>query len=180
MPTATIPPQEFDLHAFFEAVDQRRRESQLSWPALATVIWEQTRALNDRRDDHPISPATIRNMADGRGLSCQHSLFLLRWLDVPPETFVAQPQPETIGVALPATDDSHRLRWSLPKLYAALNAARTAREATWQQAADRLHCTPSQLTGLRTATFATSMRLAMRITQALRRPAANFVYAAEW
>lgn len=172
--------EEFDLHAFFEAVDERRRELQLGWPALATAIWQQTQALNDRRNDHPISPATIRGMADGRGLSCQHALFLLRWLEVPPETFIAQPQSGTIGVALPATDDLHRLRWNLRKLYGALNAARTAREATWQQAADRLHCSPNQLTGLRTAKFGTSMRLAMRITQALRRPAADFVYAAEW
>jgi hypothetical protein len=61
-----------------------------------------------------------------------------------------------------------------------LNAARKARGATWQQAADRLHCTPSQLIGLRTAKFATIMELAMRVTQALRRPAADFVYAAQW
>ncbi len=43
-----------------------------------------------------------------------------------------------------------------------------------------LHCTPNQLTSLRNAKFATSMRLAMRITQALHRPAAEFVYVAEW
>jgi hypothetical protein len=42
------------------------------------------------------------------------------------------------------------------------------------------HSTPNQLTGLRNAKFATSMRLAMRITQALHRPAADFVYVAEW
>lgn len=152
----------------------------MSWSALATTIWEQSRVLNMKRHDHPISPVTIRKLADGRGLSCQHALFLLRWLDVPPETFVVTPRPGTAGVPLPLADEAHRLRWNLAKLYAALNAARTARGATWQQAADRLHCTPSQLTGLRTAKFATSMRLAMRITQALRRPAADFVYAAQW
>jgi hypothetical protein len=70
------------------------------------------------------------------------------------------------------------LRWNLRKLYRALNTARTARGDTWQQTADRLHCTPSQLTGLRTAKFTTGMELAMRITQALCRPAADFVYAA--
>ena len=153
--------------------------SQLSWPALANAIWEQSRLLNDRRRDHPISPATIRKMAEG-GLSCQHALFVLRWLAVPPETFIAVPQPGTAGVSLPLADEAHRLRWDLKKLYGALNGARTARGATWQQAAERLHCTPSQLTGLRTAKFATSMRLAMRITQALHRPAADFVYIAEW
>jgi len=168
----------FDTQAFFAALDVRRRDEQLSWPALATVIWEQSRVLNERRNDHPISPATIRKLAEG--VSCQHALFVLRWLEVPPETFIALPNPGTAGVSLPLADEAHRLRWNLKKLYGALNAARTARGATWQQAADRLHCTPSQLTGLRTAKFATSMRLAMRITQALDRPAADFVYVAEW
>ena len=167
----------YDQQAFFDAVDQRRREQQLSWPALATVIWEQSRVLNERRKDHPISPATIRQPGE---LSCQHALFLLRWLGVPPETFIAQPAPGTAGVPLPPADEAHRLRWNLGQLYQALNSARTARGATWQQAAERLHCTTHQLTGLRTVKFAIGMRLAMRITQSLRRPAADFVYVAEW
>jgi hypothetical protein len=43
-----------------------------------------------------------------------------------------------------------------------------------------LQCTPSQLTGLRTARFATNMNLAMRIVQWLDRAAADFIYAATW
>jgi hypothetical protein len=38
----------------------------------------------------------------------------------------------------------------------------------------------NQLTGLRSVRFAISMRLAMRITQWLERPASDFVYAARW
>ena len=172
------PAKGFDTQAFFAAVDARRRAKQLSWPALAAVIWEQSRLLNARRHDHPISPATIRKLAEG--VSCQHALFVLRWLDVPPETFIPVPQPGTAGVPLPVADEAHRLRWDLKKLHGALNAARTARSACWQQAADRLHCTPSQLNGLRNVKFAIGMQLAMRITQALHRPAADFVYVAEW
>lgn len=171
-------PHSFDGQAFFDAVDQRRREQQLSWPALATVIWNQSSVLNQRLNDHPIAPATIRGAAGG--LSCQHALFVLRWLGVPPEAFIAEPQPGTAGIPLPPAYAAHRLRWDLKKLHSEFNAARSARGATWQQAAERLHCTPSQLTGLRHAKFATSMRLAMRITQALHRPAADFVYVAEW
>lgn len=170
----------FDNQAFFDAVDKRRREQHLSWSALARVIWEQSRLLNERRKDHPISPATIRKMGDRGGVSCQHALFLLRWLEVPPEAFVAVPQPGTAGIALPMADETQRLRWNLRKLYGALNHARINRGATWQQAAKHIHCTPSQLTGLRTAKFATGMGLAVRITQALRRPAADFIYAADW
>jgi hypothetical protein len=171
-------PNAFDHLAFFVAVDSRRRAQQLSWPALAAAIWQQSRVLNEQRADHPISPATIRKIADGT--SCQHALFLLRWLAVPPETFIAVPHLGTIGMPLPPADEAQRLRWNLCKLHGALNAARIARGATWQQVADRLQCTPSQVTGLRTAKFATGMKLAMRITQALRRPAADFVYAAKW
>jgi hypothetical protein len=46
--------------------------------------------------------------------------------------------------------------------------------------AHMLGCTQSQLTGIKTARFAVGMRLAMRITQWLARPAAEFVYAARW
>lgn len=168
----------FDNQAFFDAVDKRRRELELSWPALASAIWEQSRLLNQRRNDHPISPATIRKMAAGS--SCQHALFLLRWLNEPPEAFIAAAQPGTAGVALPLANETQRLRWNLRRLYGTLNAARKACGATWEQTAAHLHCTPSQLTGLRTAKFATCMNRAMRITQALRRPAADFVYAADW
>lgn len=173
-----VGPGDFDAPAFFAAVDARRADEGLSWPALAAVIWDQSRVLNERRNDHPISPATLRHMA--RGTTCQHALFVLRWLGVPPETFIVQPRRATLGVPLPPADEAHRLRWNLKKLYAVLNAARTARGATWQEAALRLRLTPSQLTGLRTARFAAGMRVAMRITQALERPAADFIYVSEW
>ncbi len=113
-------------------------------------------------------------------MSCQHALFLLRWLGVPPETFITSPWPKTAGVPLSPADEAHRLRRNLRKLYAVLNAARAARGATWPQAAAHPHCTPHQLSGLRTVKFSIDMRLAMRITQSPHRPAADFAYAAEW
>ena len=126
-----------------------------------------------------ISQATLQHLAVSGG-SCQHALFVLRWLDCPPETFVVEPRPGTTDVPLPTTDAAHRLRWNLTRLYTTLNAARTTRGSTWPQVAAQLHCTPAQLTGLHTARFATTIRLAMRITQALRRPAADFIAPARW
>jgi hypothetical protein len=169
----------FDAGAFFAAMDERRQQEGLSWTGLAAAVWEQSWVLNGQRGDHPISPETLKNLGK-RGGSYQHALFVLRWLDCPPETFIAEPQPGTAGVPLPETDEAHRIRWNLKALYATLDAARRQRGATWQQAAHVLRCTPSQLTGLRTAKFATGMGLAMRITQGLRRPAADFVYVANW
>jgi hypothetical protein len=175
-----IPPKGFDISAFFAAVDARRREQHLTWPALARAIWEQSCVLNERRNDHPISPATVSKIGQSGDVSCQHALFLLRWLGVPPETFIVEPKPGTAGVALPLADEAHRLRWNLRKLHGALNAVRIARGTTWEQAAKRLCCTANQLTHLRIAKFTIGMRLAMRITQALHRPAADFVEVAEW
>ncbi len=172
-------PGGFDAQAFFTATDERRRQEALSWDILAHDVWNQSQVLNDKLGDHPISPSTIRHIGEGGG-SCQHALFLLRWLGCPPEMFVVQPRSGTTGVPLPVTDVVHRLRWNLAKLYAALNCARTERDETWRQVAERLHCTPSQLMDLRTIKFATGMRLAMRITQALRRPAADFIEPSIW
>jgi hypothetical protein len=81
---------------------------------------------------------------------------------------------------LPAAGPDRRLRWDLRRLYGALDVARRDRGLTWAELAVELSCTPSQLTGLRSARFGTSMRLAMRVVQWLGRPAADFVYAAQW
>jgi hypothetical protein len=68
------------------------------------------------------------------------------------------------------------LRWALKLLYVALDEKRGQEGLTWIA----LGGSPSQLTGLRTAKYATTMDLAMRITQWLDRPAADFVYPATW
>ncbi|MFZ0128908.1 MAG: hypothetical protein WB808_05880 [Candidatus Dormiibacterota bacterium] len=51
---------------------------------------------------------------------------------------------------------------------------------TVEKLARELRCTPSQLTGIRTARFAIGMGLAMRVVQWLGRSAADFVHPAEW
>jgi hypothetical protein len=81
---------------------------------------------------------------------------------------------------LPPVGPDRRLRWSLKKLHGELDAQRRERGLTWNELAAELRCTPSQLTGIRTARFAIGMRLAMRITRWLRRPASDFVYRAMW
>jgi hypothetical protein len=173
-------PRGFDTQAFFAALDERRRAEQLSWERLAHDMWALSADLNAVRRDHPISPSTISTMGRRGDSSCQHALVMLRWLGRPPEDFIADPHPDTVGVRLPTADRAHRLRWDIGGLHLALNEARTARGATWEETARRLRCTPSQLTGLRTVKYATGMRLAMRICQALGRPAADFVYRADW
>jgi hypothetical protein len=172
--------REFDIALFFAAIDERRRRAGLSWSRVATQIWQLAADLNAKRGSHPLAASTITNMSRRGDTTCQHAAAMLRWLEQPPEEFIASPCPGTAGVRLPEADAAHRLRWNLVALYAALNATRLERRASWVQMAQGLHCSANQLTGLRTAKYATGMRLAMRICQDLGRPAATFIYAAEW
>jgi hypothetical protein len=171
---------DFDAAALWNALDEKRRAEGLSWAGLAQAIWNQSAVLNARRNDHPISPATIANLGRRGEVSCQHVLFMLRWLGRAPEDFLRGGAADVPAAPLPAAGPDRRVRWDLGATYAALNAARQARGLTWAELAGEVGCTPSQLTGLRTAKFAMGMRVAMRIVQWLGRPAADFVYVARW
>jgi hypothetical protein len=170
----------FDTRALYSALDGRRTELGLSWPRVADELWELSSELNARRRDHPISPSTLTNMATNPRTSCQHALFMLRWLGRTPESFLIGAPGEEARFALPEAGRDRRLRWALKPMYVAMDEKRRAEGLTWSDLAAILRCTSNQLTGLRTAKFATGMDLAMRIVQWLGRPAADFVYTAIW
>ena len=170
----------FDTTALYTALDDKRRHAGLSWPAVARQLWELSSDLNERRRDHPISPSTLTNMAKNPRTSCQHALFMLRWLGRSPESFLVGATGDDERFALPVAGPDRRLRWALKRLYAAMDEKRRRDGLTWPALASVLGCSPSQLTHLRTARFATGMDLAMRIVQWLGRPAADFVYLAPW
>ena len=170
---------DFDAKALFAALDARRMERGVSWSGVARDLWDLSSELNARRDDHPISPLTITGIAARDDTTCQHALVMLRWLGRVPEDFVPGVTVEGRH-ALPAAGSDRRLRWSLSRLYTALDAERRDRGMTWSAVAAELRCAPNQLTGIRRAKYAIGMRLAMRIVRWLDRPAAEFVYAAEW
>ena len=175
-----VSPGGFDADALYAALDARRLAEGLSWTGVANQLWQLSAELNDVRRDHPIAPSTLTNVPKRHDTTCQHALFMLRWLGAAPEDFIASPHPATVGVPLSEVDSAHRLRWSLVRLYTVLDTSRTRRGATWELAAGRLSCSANQLTGLRTAKYATGMRLAMRICQSLGRPAADFVHVSTW
>lgn len=167
----------FDTAALYSALESRRMELGLSWRGVADQLWQLSSELNDRRRDHPISPSTLTNMAVKPRTSCQHALFMLRWLDRTPESFlVGMVGGDDARFALPRAGRDRRLRWSLKLLWATMDERRHQESLTWAELADLLECSPNQLTGLRTARFATGMDLAMRIVQWIGRPAADFVY----
>jgi hypothetical protein len=176
--------REFDGKALYAALDAKRQAEGLSWPAAAAAIWNMAPALNAVRAErgltnHPISPSTLHSLGKRGNTSCQHALFFLHWLGRTPESFLAGVASDA-GAPLPACGPGRRPRWDLKALHAGLNDARTSRGATWAHAAQELHCQPGQLTGLKTARYATGIGLAMRITQWVGRPAADFIYAARW
>jgi hypothetical protein len=170
---------DFDALALFQAVDRERLARGLTWRQVADQVWEQSAELNRRLASHPISPSTITGIAKRGDTTCQHALFLLRWLGRTPESFLTAPSAAG-DTMLPQAGSDRRLRWNLRALYDALDARRRQRELTWPQVARALGCSPSQLTGIKTAKYAIGMRLAMRIVVWLEQPASRFVYAATW
>ena len=178
------PPHEglgdFSITDFFEAIDRQRMARGLSWNEVAKQIWNQSSLLNAKRNDHPISCSTITNMVKLGDTSCQHALFMLRWLGRSPESFVPGLDYDETKTSLPSVGEDRRLRWNLTKVYDSLDARRKEKELTWTQLAAELRCTPSQLTGIKRARFAIGMRLAVRIALWLDCPARDFIYSAKW
>jgi hypothetical protein len=174
---AAASTRDFDITALYEAMDAQRIERGLSWRQVADQLWAQSSLLNRKRHDHPISPSTLTGIARRRDCTCQHALFILRWLGRSPESLIGRAERR---FALPAAGPDRRLRWDLTSLYEALDTRRRERQLSWAQLAYLLRCTPHQLTGIRTARYAIGMRLAMRLVQWLEQPARVFIYAAEW
>lgn len=104
---------------------------------------------------------------------------MLRWLGRAPEDFLTGRVVDVGNVRLPKAGPDSRLRWDLRELYTELNEDRVERGVTWAQLAKTLSCSPSRLTNLRIARLA-DMDFAMRITQALGRPAREFIHPAGW
>jgi hypothetical protein len=174
-----IPDADFDIAALHSAIDDRRRERQISW---ATVAREVSRS-GDRRDVHPVSPSTISGLKNKRwGVEGDGVLQMLLWLDRSPESFVAgHPGADHPDAQLPRVDGERILRFDVPLIYAKLETVRSSRGLTWTQVAgevggsfgpERLRVTRRQ----QRTTFPQVMRLA----RWLRCPAAALTRIALW
>ncbi len=169
----------FDHAAVMAALDRQRIDRGLTWPALAEELHEQSSHLNAQLDGPGMCSGALVRTAKRDFMSCQYAMTLLRWLDSPPEAFLAASAADVGECRLPRVGPESRLRWDLPQLYANLNERRRERQLTWAALSDELGRTPARLTNLRTARLA-DMALTMRITQWLSRPAAAFVHPAQW
>ena len=171
---------DFDVREMYAALDARRIYRGLSWHQVAFELWEQSSLLNKLRNDHPISASTLTAIAKRGDCTCQHALFVLRWLGRTPESFLQSPSVLSGEVSLPVAGQDRRLRWDLAAVYDAMDRRRRDEGLTWLALANELRCGPHQLTGIRRARYAIGMILMMRIVQWLQQPAATFVYAARW
>src|SRR6185437_14863658 len=131
---------DFDAFAMYAAMDAQRLERGLSWQKVAREIWEQSAALNLRRHDHPISPSTLTGVGKRGDCTCQHALFMLRWLGRTPESFTTGSVIPPGTDALPIVGSDRRLRWNLGALYETLDARRRERKLTWRELASTLQC----------------------------------------
>jgi hypothetical protein len=171
---------EFSALGLYAAMDAQRVERGLTWRQVADELWEQSNTLNATRNDHAIGASTLTGIAKRGDCTCQHALFILRWLGRAPESFLVPPLADDNGAMLPVASPNQRLRWDLAALAEALDARRQERGLTWKALAKELRCSASQVQGLRAIRYAIGMRLAMRIVQWLERPAAAFIYGARW
>lgn len=157
-------------------------ETDFSWSAL----WEAMEAERDARglsmngmlkDIAWFGLGVLKAIRDGKGTTCQHVMGPLRWLDRSPESFTpgCVDSPES---ALPKFGDQ-ALRWSIPRLYEAVDAERTARGLTWPDAAEELALGVNSLRNFSRLKYGMPMEMAMRLSRWTGRPAAAFLYAAE-
>ena len=171
---------DFDFDSLFKAMDAQRVARRLSWNGVAKEMWQMYAELDrSRPNDHPLSPSTIISMSRHGNTTCQHALIFLQWLGRRPESFLPGVSMKDNRPLRPFGTD-RRPRWHLRRLYDALNARRQELDMTWPELARVLGCTPSQLTGIRTARYAINMKLAMRIVQWLKRPSTDSIYLATW
>jgi hypothetical protein len=172
--------RDFDGIALFDALDRQRQTLELSWAGVARSIWDQSSALNARRDDRPMASSTILNLGRRGDTTCQHGVLFVRWLDMAPEEFLDGWTGDCASYALPNVDPARRLRWNLKALGTSLNEARHDAGITWADLAGEPRCAPNQIQNITRAKFAIAMSLAMRTVQWLDRPAADFIELARW
>ena len=82
---------------------------------LAAELWLQSSELNAQRTDHPLCGGAIMRLSQRKAISCQHALFMLRWLGRAPEDFLTGPIVDVGEVRLPvAGTDRRRLLCTPP------------------------------------------------------------------
>ena len=64
-------------------------------------LWNQSSELNAQRHDHPPCPGAVVRLPMRGAISCQHALYMLRWLRRAPEDFLTGPVADVGDTGLP-------------------------------------------------------------------------------
>ena len=107
-------------------MEAQRVDRGISWQQVAAELWDQSIVLNERRRDHPISASTLTGIAKRGDCTCQHALFILRWLRRTPESFLIPPPIATDEAMLPVVgrDEEQAKIGALVKKAASSNDSR--------------------------------------------------------
>ena len=166
---------DFSLRALHDALDERRRERNLSWTAVAAEVNRLRTKLR------PIAVSTITSLrhkpvGEGDGI-----LQMLLWLGKTPESFVpGMADADSAPYRLPTLATGQILRWNTRALFDALNAERASRQLTWTGLAREIEgFTPNMLTNLSRG-GRTGFPHVMRIVRWLGHPAVTFTRIARW
>jgi hypothetical protein len=171
----------FDSSALYSALDARRLDLGLSRKQVAEALWQLFFELKRPTSRSPDQPFDAHQDGDQAPHHLSARLVHAAMVGSHSQSFlVGAVDGDDLRFALPRAGPDRRLRWSLKLLWTTMDERRRQEGLNWRQLAEVLDCTSSQLTGLRTARFATGMDLAMPITQWIGRPAADFVNAARW
>jgi hypothetical protein len=130
-----MPADDFNIHALFAALDERRRARNLTWPAVAREINAPFKELSVRL----ISVSTLTGMLRRQMLEGDGALQMMRWLGRAPECFASgERDTSNQGELLPDVPAGKILRFDTQSVFLALDARRAARGMTWQQVASEL------------------------------------------
>jgi hypothetical protein len=165
---------DFDLRALYDALDEQRRQRNMSWTSVAREVNRfQTRP-------HAIAVSTITGLrqkpvGEGDGV-----LQMLLWLGRTPESFVPGiTDAHSERYRLPDLTTDQVLRWDTRALFLALNSQRAERRMTWAGVARELRgFTPGMLTNLSKG-GRVGFPPVMRLVRWLDRPAASFTRIAD-
>ena len=111
----------FDLAALYRAIDSRRLRRRLKWPDAAAEIGLPLQTVQSARTATRLDADTV--------------LAMVRWLGLPPETFV---RPERDGPYPEYMEAGTDWRVDAAMLHARLVAAREARGLSWRAVAAEL------------------------------------------
>jgi len=166
---------EFDLHALYVALDDQRRQREMTWAAVTNEV------NRHRTTGRPIAQSTITGLQSRRSAEGDGILQMLVWLGRTAESVVpGAVDADAARFRLPTLARGQILRWDTRALFDALNTKRQSRAMTWAQLARELRgFTPGMLTNLAKGGRIEFPRV-MRLVAWLDQPAVAFTRIADW